>query len=413
VTNAGGTTGYVYDARGRRVAKVVDGVLTHYIYDTQYRVLEEHAADGVLLARYTYGTGMDEPLTMERGGNTYYYHRDGLGSITEVTDASSTLVERYEYDVYGAVTIFDGSGVTLTGSAIGNPYLFTGRRYDPESGNYYYRARIYSPRLGRFLSQDPLGFDAGDYNLYRYAFNNPTNLTDPTGKAVVSVVVAGVLLTLKAVDYGWTAWDTWQSYRVLQDECASDEVKLLAVLNIALAVALESIEPDEWLPANLPADDVFRRALIRGAREALEEGGVPGFKRFLRRELGDDLAKRVLREMGLSGLADDLPIGWTGDIGEAALKKLGGQSQVYFRTGQGGRYVDQLVEGIAHESKVGYTSLTQRIQRQIAKDAELIAARDIEGAVWHFFTSPVTGKGGPSGPLRQALKEAGIQILVH
>ncbi|RLC75218.1 MAG: hypothetical protein DRJ03_22660 [Chloroflexi bacterium] len=413
MTNAGGTTGYVYDARGRRVAKVVDGVLTHYIYDTQYRVLEEHAADGVLLARYTYGTGMDEPLTMERGGNTYYYHRDGLGSITEVTDASSTLVERYEYDVYGAVTIFDGSGVTLTGSAIGNPYLFTGRRYDPESGNYYYRARIYSPRLGRFLSQDPLGFDAGDYNLYRYAFNNPTNLTDPTGKAVVSVVVAGVLLTLKAVDYGWTAWDTWQSYRVLQDECASDEVKLLAVLNIALAVALESIEPDEWLPANLPADDVFRRALIRGAREALEEGGVPGFKRFLRRELGDDLAKRVLREMGLSGLADDLPIGWTGDIGEAALKKLGGQSQVYFRTGQGGRYVDQLVEGIAHESKVGYTSLTQRIQRQIAKDAELIAARDIEGAVWHFFTSPVTGKGGPSGPLRQALKEAGIQILVH
>lgn len=84
--------------------------------------------------------------------------------------------------MYGEVTIFDGSDNSLTASAIGNPYLFTGRRYDPESDNYYYRARYYSHKLGRFLSQDPLGFDAGDYNLYRYVFNNPTNATDPTGE---------------------------------------------------------------------------------------------------------------------------------------------------------------------------------------------------------------------------------------
>jgi len=77
----------------------------------------------------------------------------------------------------------------------------------------------------------------------------------------------------------------------------------LSVLNIALAVALESIEPDEWLPANLPADDVFRRTLIRGAREALEEGGAEAVAAFLRRELGDDVAERVLREVDL---ADDL-----------------------------------------------------------------------------------------------------------
>jgi RHS repeat-associated protein len=84
--------------------------------------------------------------------------------------------------VYGAVTMFDGAGITLTASAIGNPYLFTARRYDPESGNYTYRARMYSPWLGRFLSMDPIGFDAGDYNLYRYVFNNPANVTDPTGE---------------------------------------------------------------------------------------------------------------------------------------------------------------------------------------------------------------------------------------
>jgi RHS repeat-associated protein len=137
-----------------------------------------------LLALYTYGAGIDEPLTMECNGQTYYYHRDALGSVTELSDASGAIVERYEYDVYGAVTIYDADWITRTVSAAGNPYLFTGRRFDPESGNYYYRARVYSPALGRFLSMDPLGFEAGDYNLYCYVFGNPTTMVDPTGLQV-------------------------------------------------------------------------------------------------------------------------------------------------------------------------------------------------------------------------------------
>ncbi|RLC69600.1 MAG: hypothetical protein DRI81_20260, partial [Chloroflexi bacterium] len=68
---------------------------------------------------------------------------------------------------------------------------------------YYYRARTYSPRLGRFLSHDPLGFDAGDYNLYRYAFDNPANLTDPSGQIVpliaIPLIIGGGALI---VDWG-------------------------------------------------------------------------------------------------------------------------------------------------------------------------------------------------------------------
>jgi len=80
---------------------------------------------------------------------------------------------------------------------------------------------------------------------------------------------------------------------------------------------------------------------------------------------------------------------------------------------QGGRYIDQLVDGFAHESKVGYKSLNARIGRQISKDVELIQTEQIQGATWHFFKSPVTGVGGPSQPLLNLLQQSGINVIVH
>lgn len=122
---------------------------------------------------------------------------------------------------------------------------------------------------------------------------------------------------------------------------------------------------------------------------------------------------KARRATGSTSVATRGAIGATGKVGEHALKALGGEPQAFFRTSQGGRYIDQLVNGIAHESKVGYTTLTKDVSRQIAKDVELIAGRDIQGSVWHFFRSPVTGVGGPSGPLRQALENAGIGVVIH
>ncbi|RLC79879.1 MAG: hypothetical protein DRJ03_22670 [Chloroflexi bacterium] len=275
MTGPGGDAEYLYDARGRRVAKVVDGVTTHYVYDTQYRVIEERDEGGALLARYTYGSGMDEPLTMERGGQTYYYHRDALGSITEVTDASGALVERYEYDVYGAATIYDGSGITLTASAIGNPYLFTARRYDPESGNYYYRARMYSPPLGRFLSQDPLGFDAGDYNLYRYAFNNPTNLTDPSGQ-IVPLIAIPLIIGGGALIVDWGA----QVYRNVEcrgmsfwDAVHYENLNIREMAAVGVGAGAGTIA-GMTVPALLPAATTFWGAVGVGTVSGSVGGGV-------------------------------------------------------------------------------------------------------------------------------------------
>jgi hypothetical protein len=69
--------------------------------------------------------------------------------------------------------------------------------------------------------------------------------------------------------------------------------------------------------------------------------------------------------------------------------------------------------GCHRNPKVGYASLTSRITKQVAKDIELISGKDIQGATWHFYTSPVTGLGGPSAPLREFLENNGISVLVH
>jgi len=117
---------------------------------------------------------------MIEGGNTYYYHSDGLGSITEITDELGNLLERYEYDVFGRVSIKDASGYTLQVSSIGNPYYFTGRRYDTETGLYFFRTRYYNADIGRFIQPDTIGYKA-DVNLYTYCHNNPINYIDPYG----------------------------------------------------------------------------------------------------------------------------------------------------------------------------------------------------------------------------------------
>ena len=111
----------------------------------------------------------------------YFYHSDALGSITYLTDEQGNIVESYEYSAYGVPTIRDKNGRIIDSSLTGNPFMFTGREYDSETGLYFYRARYYDPAVGRFISEDPIGFQGGDLNLYAYVRNNPVNTKDPMG----------------------------------------------------------------------------------------------------------------------------------------------------------------------------------------------------------------------------------------
>ncbi|MGH6889821.1 MAG: RHS repeat-associated core domain-containing protein [Rhizomicrobium sp.] len=94
-----------------------------------------------------------------------------------MSDANANLIEGpFQYNSFGSMA------PCLSGCSGGEPYKFTGQRLDPETGLYYYRARYYSPVLGRFLQVDPVGYTA-DMDLYTYVGNDPTNMTDPLGLA--------------------------------------------------------------------------------------------------------------------------------------------------------------------------------------------------------------------------------------
>jgi RHS repeat-associated protein len=186
-----GTNTYdlTYDALGRCVRRILNGVTTYYIYDGEKPILEYNPGGGQV-GWNVYGKGIDEILQrITYGGANYFFQQDHEGSVTHLTDTSGVVIEKYRYDAFGLPTIYSPGGTVRSTTIYDNRFLFTGREYAATYQNTYvpaftfyeYRARAYNPTLGRFMSEDPKLFDAGDYNLFRYCHNDPIDFTDPMG----------------------------------------------------------------------------------------------------------------------------------------------------------------------------------------------------------------------------------------
>lgn len=171
-TNGSTTVSFVYDGQHRQIQKTVGSTKTRYIYSGWQRIADYNGASGALQNRFVYGVGLDEPLIIvSSGGTVTYLHHDKMGTLVATSGSAGTVSNKNKIGPFGEV----GS---LAGTC---NFGFTGQRYDSELSLYYFKRRYYSPKLGRFLQADPLGFTDSSLHLYTYANNNPLRYTDPMG----------------------------------------------------------------------------------------------------------------------------------------------------------------------------------------------------------------------------------------
>ena len=290
VVNNGSTTSFTCDAAGIRVKTVKpNGVVIDHPFPN-YEVENPTAATPIRRSIYTIaGQTIATRVSGDpvNNGLTYFYN-DHLGSLSALRNPSGGRSASIYYLPFGN---YRGAAPTQT---------VTDRDFTGQPQNDYIklidmRARWYDPAIGRFISPDPIIPDPANpqsLNRYSYVYNNPVRYTDSSGHCVDGIttwvcIAAGIAVVTKVIDYGITAWDTYQAGRTLADPTASGSAKMMAGLTVGLSILFEAIEPDDILPVGLPIDDAARRTFIRGAGEVLEEGGETRLRKWVYDQLGD------------------------------------------------------------------------------------------------------------------------------
>ena len=181
---------FVYDGMSRKVISreytwvsgawaLVANSEVRRIYDGM-DVVQERDSNNNVITKYTRDGnigGLLSKSVTSNGWSTrydYFYHYDGSGNVTQITDVSQTTVAEYAYDAYGNTTRIAGT------QAAANLYRYSTKEFHNASGLYDYGFRFYSPQLGRWINRDPIS-ESGGINLYAMVGNDPVNSVDPYG----------------------------------------------------------------------------------------------------------------------------------------------------------------------------------------------------------------------------------------
>jgi RHS repeat-associated protein len=170
---------YYYDPFGRRLWKDVNGNRTYFLYADE-GLIGEYDTSGNESKTYGYApnsTWTTNPLFQKIGTNYYWYQNDHLGTPQKIIDTSGRTVWSATYTAFGEAVV-DPSSIII------NNLRFAGQYYDAETGKHYNWNRYYDPKTGTYTQVDPIGFEGGDINLYRYTKGNPITLKDPDGTSI-------------------------------------------------------------------------------------------------------------------------------------------------------------------------------------------------------------------------------------
>ncbi|WNC68730.1 RHS repeat-associated core domain-containing protein [Thalassotalea nanhaiensis] len=182
-----------YDPTGRLESFTLNTVKTNFLYDGD-ELVAEYNSSGTLINRYVHGVGVDDPLVWYIGSGTSetrYLLANAQGSIIAETDSSGSVANIHGYSAFGEPDNVSDAR-----------FRYTGQILLPGTELYYYKARIYHPKLGRFMQTDPIGYDDG-MNWYAYVGNDPVNNADPTGKFLIGAGVGFALdLTVQLIANG-------------------------------------------------------------------------------------------------------------------------------------------------------------------------------------------------------------------